>query len=294
MQRLLTLLAFALVAFTANAQSTLKGDVNGDGSISITDVTMLVDVILTGLPQDTDTSIYDINGDGNVTISDVTVLVDMILNGNGSGMGDTSQAYLTCPDDHHPHMIDLGLPSGTKWSCCNVGATKPEDYGGYYAWGEVEEKAVYNEVTYQYCTGVDLNGDGWYDRNMQWQSLGSDIAGTGYDVAHVRWGGSWVMPSLDQIKELRNKCSTKWTTKNGVNGRTFTGPSGGTIFLPAAGYRWDDDLRSAGRHGSYWSSTQDPSYSYYAYHLYFDSGGAYWSRYVNYRSYGRTVRPVSR
>ena len=104
----------------ATDSTPISGDFNGDGSISITDVTMLVDVILTGLPQNTDTSIYDINGDGNVTISDVTVLVDMILNGNGNGngsgnggIGDTSQAYLTCPDDNHPHIIDLGLPSGT-------------------------------------------------------------------------------------------------------------------------------------------------------------------------------------
>ena len=102
------------------ASTPILGDVNDDGGVSITDVTMLVDVILTGLPQNTDTSIYDINGDGNITISDVTVLVDMILNGNGNGngsgnggIGDTSQAYLTCPDDNHPHIIDLGLPSGT-------------------------------------------------------------------------------------------------------------------------------------------------------------------------------------
>ena len=60
---------------------------------------------------------------------------------------------LSCPDNNHPHMIDLGLPSGTKWACCNVGAHSPEEYGGYYAWGEISEKPVYNEVTYLYATG---------------------------------------------------------------------------------------------------------------------------------------------
>ena len=109
-----------------------------------------------------------------------------------------------CPDDHHPHQIDLGLPSGTKWACCNVGADKPEAYGGYYAWGETEEKDVYNDVTYQYSTGEDGNGDGYYDDYHVetsfdvygvWQSLGDDIAGSQYDVAQVKWGGDWQMPT---------------------------------------------------------------------------------------------------
>ena len=236
--------------FTGNAQSNLDGDMNHDGEKNITDVMLLVDEIL-----------------------------------NGS----KPQAYLTCPDGNHPHMIDLGLPSGTKWACCNVGATTPEGYGGYYAWGETEEKDYYSWDTYQYWT--DSNGDGRVESN-EITNLGSDIAGTGYDVAHVRWGGSWVMPSLDQIEELLNNCSTQWTTQNGVNGRTFTGPSGGTIFLPAAGFRWGDYLDYAGSVGLYWSSTPAPSNSGSAYYLYFDSGSAYWSSIG--RDAGHTVRPVSR
>lgn len=94
MKKLLFILALMLVAFTVNAQSNLNGDMNHDGEKNITDVILLVDEIL-----------------------------------NGAG----SKSYLTCPDNHHPHLIDLGLPSGTKWACCNVGATAPEDYGGYYA-----------------------------------------------------------------------------------------------------------------------------------------------------------------
>lgn len=89
----------------------------------------------------------------------------------------------SCPDDNHPHMIDLGLPSGTKWACCNVGATKPEEYGGYYTWGETEEKSVYDWSTCKYWT--DSNGDGYAD-DYEFTNLGSDIAGTGYDVAHVK------------------------------------------------------------------------------------------------------------
>ncbi len=193
-----------------------------------------------------------------------------------------AKGNLSCPDDHHPHMIDLGLPSGTKWACCNVGASTPEGYGDYYAWGETEEKSYYDWSTYTHCNG---SRDTCHD-------LGSDIAGTGYDVAHVRWGGSWVMPSHEQQVELLNFCTTQWTTKNGVNGRTFTGPSGGTIFLPAAGSRWADGLDSVGSSGIYWSSSQNPSVSYNNYGLYFRSGGAYWG-YCG-RRYGQSVRPVSR
>ena len=198
--------------------------------------------------------------------------------------GDT-----TCPDGNHPHAIDLGLPSGTKWACCNVGASSPEGYGGYYAWGETEEKATYTWDNYKYWT--DKDGDGNFD-NDECQDLGSDIAGTSYDVAHVKWGGSWRMPSLEQIKELLNNCTSQWTTLNGVYGRLFKGPSGGSVFLPAAGYRWGDRLGLEGSYGYYWSSTQRPGY-YGAFGLYFGSGRAYWYGDFD-RGLGYSVRPVSR
>ena len=192
------------------------------------------------------------------------------------------EGELFCPDGNHPHMIDLGLPSGTKWACCNVGATTPEGYGGYFAWGETEEKDYYWWSTYIHCDG---NYDTCHD-------LGDDIAGTQYDVAHVKWGGSWVMPSLDQIKELLNNSTSKWVTENGVNGRRFTGSNGGSIFLPAAGGRWYDDPDDAGFSGVYWSSTQNPWNSGGAYFLFFYSDNAYWDFIELY--YGSTVRPVSR
>ena len=193
-------------------------------------------------------------------------------------------SFFTCPDNHHPHLIDLGLPSGTKWACCNVGATKPEEYGGYYAWGETEKKEVYNWSTYIHCDGT-------------WETchnLGSDISGTQYDVAHVKWGGKWCMPTLNEIKELLDNCTTEWTTLNGVNGRKFTSKiNGNSIFLPAAGGRWDGGLHGAGEFGYYWSSTQHPDGSGRACGLYFRSGYALWDKYSG-RSDGRSVRPVVR
>lgn len=181
----------------------------------------------------------------------------------------------TCPDNNHVHLIDLGLPSGTKWACCNVGASSPEDYGGYYAWGETEEKSEYDSDTYAYYS----SSDGWIN-------IGSDIAGTSYDVAHVKWGGSYHMPTLTQIKELESECTWTWTTQNGVNGQLVTGSNGKSIFLPAAGSRDGTSLLSAGSDGGYWSSTACEDASSYAYGLYFFSGGYYCGC-------GLSVRPVS-
>lgn len=190
----------------------------------------------------------------------------------------------SCPDNNHPHMIDLGLPSGTKWACCNVGATTPEGYGNYYAWGETQPKSEYNWDTYQYGY---YNGDGDYSHLV---NIGSDIAGTSYDAATVNWGAPWRMPSLTQIQELLNKCSSEWTTQNGVSGRKFTGPNGGSIFLPAAGGRWGSGLYGAGASGGYWSSSLDESDPGYACGLGFYSGYAGWGS--NYRGSGLSVRPV--
>ena len=187
-----------------------------------------------------------------------------------------------CPDHNHPHAIDLGLPSGTKWACCNVGASSPEGYGGYFAWGETSEKNWYDKSTYAY-----YNSD-----TGEYVNLGFDIAGTSCDVAHVRWGGSWVMPSDDQIRVLKIDCTKKeWKTVNGVNGILVTGPSGGQIFLPAAGVRGCDELYDAGSYGGYWSSAQYLGDSYDAYSLHFDSGG--WNNYPYCGiTKGRSVRAV--
>ena len=267
MKKLMTLFAFVFVAYTGNAQLIINGDLNYDGDLNITDVMKMIDIIL----------------------------------------GNTPKTYLNCPDDNHPHMIDLGLPSGTKWACCNVGASSPEAYGGYYAWGEISEKEMYSDVTYQYCTGEDTDGDGWYDQNWQWQNIGYykgvdeygrdiyDIADTQYDVAHVRWGGSWMMPSWNQIEELANSCTFTWTTINGVKGAQFIGPSGGKIFLPAAGGRYGYILDSNGIHAGYWSSIRRPGLSYGAYFLYFNASNVNWSTYFDSRRIrGFPVRPISK
>lgn len=187
---------------------------------------------------------------------------------------------LTCPDSNHPHAIDLGLPSGTKWCCCNVGASRPEDYGGYYAWGETSEKSVYSCDTYAF-----------YDNtNDKCINIGSDISGTQYDVAYVRMGDPWRMPTHEQQMELMKYCTQVWTQRNGVNGILVTGSNGGQVFLPVAGSRWDGDLSYAGSSGYYWSSSLGPYYDGNACGLYFGSGIWGWGSYD--RGSGRSVRPV--
>ena len=169
--------------------------------------------------------------------------------------------------------VDLGL--SVRWAANNVGASSPEDYGDYYAWGETETKENYSTTN-----------STWYQEDAE------DIAGTEYDVAHVKWGGSWRMPTEDECEELIDSCTWTWTTLNGVNGYQVTGSTGNSIFLPAAGYYNGTTLNSAGSYGYYWSSTPYGSNTKYAYVLYFYSGrrSTVWSGYR--RCYGRSVRPV--
>lgn len=183
-----------------------------------------------------------------------------------------------CPDNHHPHMIDLGLPSGTKWACCNVGSTSPHDFGNYYAWGETVSKATFSWENYPFGNGVN-----------DCRHLGYDIAGTDYDVALRSWHTVWRMPDIVQIKELKEKCKSVWTTQNGVKGALVTGPNGNQIFLPAAGSRCLDNHLFDGIQCLYWSSTQ--GFQCNAYYLGINTKSM--SVGDECRFYGMPVRPVA-
>lgn len=151
-----------------------------------------------------------------------------------------------CPDDKHPHKIDLGLPSGTLWACCNVGAReKREDYGYYFAWGETSIKQYYYQSNYKYYQGG------------QYQDIGSDIAGTKYDAARANWGEPWHMPTHEQCQELIKNTQHEWQTLNGINGQMLTGNNGKRIFLPAAGscYSLKEDLYNSRNHWCFYSSS---------------------------------------
>ena len=193
--------------------------------------------------------------------------------------------------------VDLGLPSGTLWATCNVGASKPEDYGSYFAWGETSTKSIYDwdGSTYKYangdykkltkyCNRSDYGNNGFTDNLTALQA--------GDDPATVNWGSGWRTPSKEQWEELLSNTTHQWTTQNGVKGRKFTSKKNGqTLFLPAAGNRCNSELMYAGSYGSFWSRSLDTDIPDYAWFLYFDSGGCD-KGYGGIRNYGFSVRPV--
>ena len=169
--------------------------------------------------------------------------------------------------------VNLGL--SVLWATCNIGADSPEDYGDYFAWGETETKSSYSEsnsVTY-YVSMSDISGNATYD------------------AATANWGDPWRMPTYDEMKELVDSCTWEYTSENAVNGYLITGPTGNSIFLPAAGYRQGTTLYYAGSYGNYWSSMPSESNTYHTWYLYFDSVYRYMDLARRYG--GRSVRPVS-
>ena len=181
--------------------------------------------------------------------------------------------------------VDLGL--SVKWATCNVGANAPEEYGDYFAWGEISPKDDYTTQTYQYWT--DYNGDGSWDSG-EYSDLGDITGNPQYDAATANWGGAWRMPTKAEQEELLNNCTWEWTTLNGVNGLRVTGPNGNSIFLPAAGSRVGTSSYDVGSDGDYWSSTPGEGNDGSAYDLFFGSGFYDWL-WINRRD-GHSVRPV--
>ena len=143
--------------------------------------------------------------------------------------------------DGHEY-VDLGLPSGTLWATCNVGASVPECFGNHYAWGELEEKEVYGLNTYNHGAGT-------------WNSLrdiGENISGTQFDVAHIKWGGKWRMPSIEQIDALLECCVIKVDGNFGFN--FISKKNGNSIYLPLCGTGTDDNYYSM---STYWTGNKD-------------------------------------
>ena len=219
--------------------------------------------------------------------------------GNGNPEEDVTARSL-CPDDNHPHAIDLGI--GLKWSCCNVGASAPWEYGGYYAWGETEEKENYNPDTYKWF----LIGDRRTITKYNYQSSSGivdnkTVLDAADDVAYVKLGGKWRMPTYSEIDEListRDKTSYQWNWKtvNGHNGWLVTYlVNNKSIFLPATGIVYEDSLYNEGSSGNYWSSsldTDDPYNPDYAFALLFGPSDVHRNS-LALRMYGRSIRPVS-
>ena len=191
----------------------------------------------------------------------------------------------------HRQAIDLGL--SVKWASCNVGATTPEEYGGYYAWGETEEEDCYDWSTYKWYNG-SYDTMTKYCTNSSYGTVDNKtILDPEDDVAHVKWGDGWRMPTEDEIIELLDKCSREWATVNGVNGQKVTGPNGNSIFLPAAGYRDGTELHRRGSYGDYWSGTLHENSSSGGCSVLGFSSDFLYRVYDAGRCNGYTVRPVT-
>ena len=256
---------------------TLNGNVTSDGGATVTARGFLYGTNSSDLTQ----TIQSGSGTGSFT-ADLTGLTSSTTyyykayatNSGGTAYGEVLSftTLATTGTLNGYGWVDLGLPSGIRWATCNVGARTPTAYGNYYAWGETTTKTTYNSRTYTYT-----------DNPITLPSSA--------DAATANWGSAWRMPTKEEFEELKNNCTVTWTTQNGVNGRLFTGPNGNSIFLPAAGWRLDSELGSAGSVGFYWSSSLRTDSPYRAWCLYFYSD--YYGMYNGYFRYnGQSVRPV--
>ena len=193
--------------------------------------------------------------------------------------------------------VDLGLPSGLKWASCNVGATKPEQFGDYFSWGETETKNEYTWSTYKWGNG-DWDADEHLSKYNTDPSCGNVDGNTMLlpedDVAQDKWKGGWRMPTDAEWTELRDYCTWTWTVSyegTGVAGYIVEGTKNSAIFLPATGHMEDEFVLDPGVNCGYWSSNIDPDNPAYAWFVYFEEGGVY--RTIGPRKYGYSVRPVS-
>ena len=280
-KKAMLVLCLMAVCWLPAKADVLPGDVNNDGRTSIDDVVELIDYLLSGDAASIDLANADVDQDGRVNINDVTDLIDLLLNQSQN------------PEPVEGDWVDLGLPSGTIWATRNVGASSPEDYGDHFAWGETVPKDCYNWTTYKWCNGSSISLTKYCtDSNHGYNGFidGKTELDPSDDAACAHYPGGR-MPSLEQIQELIDNCTWQWTQRNGVNGQLGTGPNGNTIFLPAAGSRWNESLLVVGSHGLYWSRALDSSLPDGAYGLDFGSGDVYWGNYDS-RSYGFTVRAV--
>ena len=277
---LVVLVMLMSVSFTAGAQEPVRGDVDQDGMVGIADVARLVDNLLQGVAEG------DVDLDGVVAISDVASLVDYLLKGSWPDDPVTPPEY---------ESVDLGLPSGTLWATCNVGADNPEDCGDYFAWGEVVPNKEY--YWWETTAWVYVENGKIYLSKYNTKSTNGEIDNKTEldpedDAAYVNMGPEWRMPSRDQIFELFDYCTWEWTQVNGMNGQMVTGPNGNTVFFPASGIRLAYDLDYVGEEGFYWSRTLNlppvPSTGAAGIHLsweFFEFGGGS-------RCNGVTVRAV--
>ena len=257
------------------------GNVISDGGSAVT----TYGICWSTTPNPTIDNSYTQDGQGiGNFVSSITELLEnttyyvraYAINVNGTAYGEERSFTTLAGNTINGHeYVDLGLPSGLKWATHNVGASTPEGYGEYFAWGETSAKTEYTENN-STTFGVDM----------------SDISGNAtYDAARANWGSTWRIPTKTEMEELVNNCTWTWTTQNGVNGMSVVGINGNSIFLPAGtGFFFESSLEEVGG-GFYWTSTPDEESNEHASCLIVDDSGA--DSDGGMRCLGMFIRPIS-
>ena len=218
-----------------------------------------------------------------------------------AGKGDLDPAITAVAAkivDYFPENVYVDLGLSVKWAICNVGASKPEEYGDYYAWGETEPKDFYFWSTYKYCDGAYKSLTKYSDSacGIDGFSDNKSVLDPEDDVAHVKWGGNWRIPTKDELEELRTKCTWTSTTLNGVKGYSVTSNVDGytdrSIFLPATGMRIRQWTLNTDTIGRFWGNSieiEDDSDEAVYLDFNFSRGPG---RFSIVRCFGQCVRPV--
>ena len=235
-------------------------------------------------------AVASVDQDGMVTANSIGISTIKVTTQDGGYTASCEVTVINTAEE-----VDLGL--SVKWASFNVGASYPEEYGDYFAWGETEPKDDYSWATYKFERGSDYNGPfSKYVTNSSYGAVDNKtVLEPEDDAAHVNWGDNWRMPTDAEWKELIHNCTWTWTNENGVNGTIITSRiNGNNIFIPAAGF-WDNsNITDVGINCRYWSSSLDPSNYSYPSLAWCVSGyqndGSYTGEH---RHLGLLVRPVS-
>lgn len=266
-----------------------RGDVNGDDIVDVEDVSALIDVVLGLRSADKYEGRAYVNDDDLIDVNDINAVLDIILGFQPEEPADVRE------------YVDLGLPGGTLWATCNVGADKPEESGLYFAWGETrgytkDENHSFDWDNYKWCNGSESKMTKYSTDSSYGKVDNKTVLDPEDDAATANWGIGWRMPTKEEIDDLCNSTYCTWTWETNYNGSGVSGyevkskSNSNSIFLPASGCRGDTSLYNEGSFGSYWSRELETSNSYNAYCLYF------YSSYIDCDyflcDYGRSVRAV--
>lgn len=238
-----------------------------------------------------DESVVTVDVNGRVTT--ISKGISTITATANDGSGVYASCRITVYRFDVPAAVDLGLPSGVKWASFNIGASEPEEYGLYYAWGETEPKSEYNWSTYKWCNGSEESLTKYNYQKRYGVVDNKSVLEAEDDVAHVKLGGNWRMPTHDEWTELLENCTWDWTTQNGVSGRLVTSKNNNkSIFLPAAGDRSDTGLIGVESYGNYWSSSRRSDVPSCAWSVFFNPTDLINSKSYT-RRFGLSVRAVT-